>query len=96
MQTLEDYTNFTNIGQESTKCQDKLIAFQTNSDKLLSKVHITVSEGENFKQIKNLSVNKYAKTSESNKAKHLYFGILITLLIFVVFAIVLCVLGVLL
>ena len=94
MKDLKNYTDLARIDDESNKCQAKLVSFQTNSEKLLSKVQTTVNDGESFMQIKNLSVDKFTETERSSKPKFLYFGILISLLACIVFAIVLCVLGV--
>ena len=54
MKDLKNYTDLARIDDESNKCQAKLVSFQTNSEKLLSKVQTTVNDGESFMQIKNL------------------------------------------
>ena len=93
---IENYSHLQKINDDVKKCQVTLVEFQTNSERLLNKVNASVAETENVSQIKDFAITKYSETPKSNKPKTFYFTILILLVIFLVIAVILCVLGVVL
>ena len=93
---IEHYPQLHKVNKEVDKCQNNLIEFQTNAEKLLNKVHATVNESDNFEQIRSFAIDKYTKSPENKKTRTFYFVILSLLGIFLLFGIILCVLGVVL
>ena len=94
---IEDYPQLQKINDDVDKCQTTLVEFQTNSEKLLNKVNASVEEEtKNVSQIKDFAISKYSETEKDSRPKNFYFALLITLVIFLVIAIVLCILGVVL
>ena len=93
---IEHYPELQRANKEVEKCQKSLIEFQTNAENLLDKVHASVNESENFEQIQKFAIDKFTKTEENKKPRRFYFVILSLLGIFLLIAVVLCVLGVVL
>ena len=90
---IENYQQLNKINEDVEKCQTNLVEFQTNSEKLLSRVNASVQETNNVSQIKDFAITKYVKTPENKKMKVVYLSILIALALFLVIAIILCILG---
>lgn len=93
---IENYSQLQKIGDDVELCQNTLVEFQTNSERLLNKVNASVNETKNVSQIKDFAIDKYSETTKDNRPKTVYFAILITLVVFLAIAIVLCILGVVL
>ena len=90
---IENYPQLQKINADVDKCQTTLIEFQTNSENLLHKVKASVAESKNVSQIKDFAIDKFVKTEEDSRPKTIYFAILITMVVFLAIAIVLCILG---
>ena len=93
--TWEYYPELVRIKRELNSCQDKLINFQINSEKLLNKVNASVEEGNNIDQLKQFAITKCEQSKEDVRPKKMYFTLLILMAVFLFIAIVLCIVGVL-